>query len=138
MTWLARYDGLAGSPSATLRPTSLRPTWLDSWPYLPRSIGPRGPEAKTMKVTDVDVIRVAALGSIIAPANVVLDNRLYLSGIAVHRKLIGSGIRLVDPACVVDNRPYCLFHPVERSIGQVMIQEAISSKIALTVGTGDA
>jgi len=90
-----------------------------------------------MKVTDADVIRVAGMGSMNTLASAVLANRHYLSGIAVRRKLICSAIRLVDPVCGVDGRRFSLFHPVERSMGQV-IEEAISNKIALTVGSGDA
>ena len=89
-----------------------------------------------MRVTEVEIAHVLGGGSLIALASVVLDDRLYLSGIAVYRKLIGSGIRLAYPARVVAGRRHCLFHPVESSIGQE-IESAISSKLAATLGEGD-
>jgi DNA-binding cell septation regulator SpoVG len=42
-----------------------------------------------MQVTEVDVAFVKPKGGLVAFASVVLDDQIYLSGIAVHQKLVG-------------------------------------------------
>ena len=50
-----------------------------------------------MQVTEVDVAFVKPKDGLIALATVVLDDQLYLSGIEIHSKLVGSGYRLIYP-----------------------------------------
>ena len=50
-----------------------------------------------MQVTEVDVAFVKPKDGLIAFASVVLDDQLYLSGIAIHSRLVGSGYRLTYP-----------------------------------------
>jgi hypothetical protein len=47
-----------------------------------------------MQATEVDIAFVKPKDGLIALATVVLDDQLYLSGIAIHSKLVGSGYRL--------------------------------------------
>ena len=51
-----------------------------------------------MQATEVDIAFVKPKDGLIALATVVLDDQLYLMGIAIHSKLVGSGYRLTSNA----------------------------------------
>jgi hypothetical protein len=61
-----------------------------------------------MRVTEVDIAFVKPKNGLIAFASVVLDDQLYLSGIAVHSKLAGSGYRLTYPTRRVGETQFSL------------------------------
>lgn len=81
-----------------------------------------------MQVTEVDIAFVKPRDGLVAFASVVLDDQLYLSGIAVHRKLVGDGYRLTYPTRKVGDRAFNLFHPIRRPIGRA-IETAILAKL---------
>ena len=81
-----------------------------------------------MHVTEVDVAFVKPKDGLIAFASVVLNDQLYLSGIAVHRKLSGSGYRLTYPTRTVGATQFHLFHPIRRPVG-LAIEQAILAKL---------
>ena len=58
-----------------------------------------------MKVTEVDISFVKPKDGLIAFASVVLDDQPYLSDIAIHSKLVGSGYRLTYPTRKVGGSP---------------------------------
>ena len=82
----------------------------------------------TMQVTEVDIAFVKPSDGLIAFASVVLDDQLYLSGIAIHRKLDGSGHRLTYPTRRVGAATFSLFHPIRRPTGQA-IEAAILDRL---------
>jgi stage V sporulation protein G len=73
----------------------------------------------------------------IAFASVVLDERLYMSGIAVHSKLVGSGYRLTYPTRKVGETQFSLFHPVRKLVGPA-IEQAIVEKLKNVLSKRDA
>lgn len=90
-----------------------------------------------MRVTEVDIAFVKPKNGLIAFASVVLDDRLYLSGIAIHRKLVGSDYRLTYPTRKVGNTQFSLFHPIRKEIGR-SIEDAIFAKLKDVVSDADA
>lgn len=90
-----------------------------------------------MQVTEVDIAFVKPRDGLIAFASVVLDDQLYLSGIAIHRKLVGSGYRLTYPTRKVGNVQFSLFHPIRKSLGRA-IENAVFAKLKDVVSRDDA
>jgi DNA-binding cell septation regulator SpoVG len=82
----------------------------------------------TMHVTEVDVAFVKPNDGLVAFASVVLDDQIFLSGIAVHQKLAGSGYRLTYPTRKVGEAQFSLFHPIRKPIG-LAIERAIFDKM---------
>jgi DNA-binding cell septation regulator SpoVG len=128
MMWPPRYGALAGLRSAKPMRPKLLETWPDSsscWPTLTMR---QKSEVVTMHVTEVDISFVKPQGGLIAFASTVVDDQLYLSGIAIHRKLDGSGHRLTYPTRKVGTAQFSLFHPIRRPAGQA-IERAILDKL---------
>ena len=91
----------------------------------------------TMQVTEVDVAFVKPKDGLIAFASVVLDDQLYLSGIAIHSRLVGSGYRLTYPTRKVGEAQFSVFHPIRRPIG-LAIEHAIVEKMKNVMRKRDA
>jgi DNA-binding cell septation regulator SpoVG len=90
-----------------------------------------------MKVTEVDIAFVKPKDGLIAFASVVLDDQLYLSGIAVHRKLMADGFRLTYPTRKLGDRQFNLFHPIRKGLGRE-IEDAVIGKLKDVVSGHDA
>jgi DNA-binding cell septation regulator SpoVG len=94
-------------------------------------------EVMIMQVTEVDIAFVKPKDGLIAFASVVLDDQLYLSGIAVHSKLVGAGYRLTYPTRKVGNTQFSLFHPIRKPVG-LAIEQAIVEKLKNVLSKRDA
>ena len=81
-----------------------------------------------MKVTEVDLSFVKPQNGLIAFASVVLGDQLYLTGMAVHRKLDGSGYRLTYPTRRVGDTQFQVFHPIRKGLG-LAIEQAVFAKL---------
>ncbi len=90
-----------------------------------------------MQVTEVDIAFVKPKDGLIAFASVVLDDQIYLSGIAVHRKLVGLGYRLTYPTRRVGDGQLSVFHPIRKPIG-LAIEAAIFAKLKDVLSRHDA
>jgi stage V sporulation protein G len=90
-----------------------------------------------MQVTEVDIAVVKPKDGLIAFASVVLDDQIYLSGIAIHPRLIGSGYRLTYPTRRVGNGRLSVFHPIRKPIG-LAIEAAIFAKLKEVLSRHDA
>jgi DNA-binding cell septation regulator SpoVG len=91
----------------------------------------------TMRVTEVDIVFVKPKDGLIAFASVVLDDELYLSGIAIHSRLVGSGFRLTYPTRKVRETQFSLFHPIRKPVG-LAIEQAIFKKLKNVMSKRDA
>src|SRR4029077_371143 len=91
----------------------------------------------TMHVTEVDIAFVKPKDGMIAFASVVLDDQLYLGGIAIHSKLVGCGYRLTYPTRKVGETQFCLFHPIRKHVGRA-IEQAVFEKLKNVVSRCDA
>jgi DNA-binding cell septation regulator SpoVG len=94
-------------------------------------------EVMIMQVTEVDIAIVKPKDGLIAFASVVLDDQLYLSGIAIHSKLVGAGYRLTYPTRKVGDTQFSLFHPIRKPIGHA-IEQAIVEKLKNVLSKRDA
>jgi DNA-binding cell septation regulator SpoVG len=81
-----------------------------------------------MQVTEVDITFVKPKDGLVAFASVVLDDQIFLSGIAIHQKLVGSGYRLTYPTRRVGEAQFSLFHPIRKPVG-LAIEQAIFDKL---------
>ena len=90
-----------------------------------------------MKVTEVEVAFVKPKDGLIAFASIVLDDQLYLSGIAIHKKLVGSGYRLTYPTRRIGESQLNVFHPIRKPIGMA-IEQAIFAKLNDVLSKHDA
>lgn len=90
-----------------------------------------------MQVTEVDIALVKPKDGLIGFASLVVDDQLYLSGIAIHCKLLGSGYRLTYPTRKVGEAQFSLFHPIRKPIG-VAIEQAIFEKLKDVMSRRDA
>jgi DNA-binding cell septation regulator SpoVG len=94
-------------------------------------------EVVTMQVTEVEIVFVKPKDGLIAFASVVLDDQLYLSGIAVHSKLVDSDYRLTYPTRKIGDTQFSLFHPIRKPVG-LAIERAIVEKLKNVMSKRDA
>src|SRR6266851_3420114 len=90
-----------------------------------------------MHVTEVDITFVKPKDGLVAFASVVLDDQIFLSGIAIHQKLVGSGYRLTYPTRKLGETQFSIFHPIRKPIG-LAIERAIFDKLKNVVSNHDA
>lgn len=70
----------------------------------------------SMKITEVEVVFVKPRNGLIAFASCVVDDSLYLSNIAIHKKLNADGYRLTYP----NKGHYTIFHPINKTASQTI------------------
>jgi DNA-binding cell septation regulator SpoVG len=90
-----------------------------------------------MRVTEVDIAFVKPKDGLVAFASVVLDDQVFLGGIAIHQKLVGSGYRLTYPTRKVGETQFSLFHPIRKPIG-LAIESAVFEKLKNVMSKRDA
>ena len=81
-----------------------------------------------MRVSEVTVSLVKPHDGLVGFAALVIDDGIYLGGIAIHRKLDGSGFRLLYPTRKSGSQSFNIFHPINRDAGKV-IEQAILAKL---------
>ena len=79
------------------------------------------------KVTEIQINPIKPNNGLIAFASIVLENKLYLGSIGLHKKLDGSGYRITYPTKMVGNKNINIFHPINKEIG-LEIEKAILEK----------
>lgn len=67
-----------------------------------------------MKISEVEIVLVKPHNGLIAFASIVIDNSIYLSNIAIHKKLNVDGYRLTYP----NKGSYTIFHPINKAASQ--------------------
>ena len=82
----------------------------------------------TIKVNEIEIIPVKPKGGLIGFASFVLDEKYYLSSVAIYTRLDGSGYRLVYPTKKVGERNINIFHPINGEVGEA-INEAVIKKV---------
>jgi len=79
------------------------------------------------RISEVQIIPIKPKDGLIAFASILLDEKLYLSSIGLHRKLNGSGFRITYPNKRVGNRNIDIFHPINRELA-LEIEKTILEK----------
>lgn len=67
-----------------------------------------------MKISEVEIVLVKPHNGLIAFASCVIDNSIYLSNIAIHKKLNSDGYRLTYP----NKGSNTIFHPINKIASQ--------------------
>jgi DNA-binding cell septation regulator SpoVG len=72
-----------------------------------------------MKITEINIELIKPNNGMIGFASLVIDNNIYLSSIAIHKKLNAEGYRLTYPS----KGTFTLFHPINRQTSETIEQE---------------
>lgn len=77
-----------------------------------------------MKISEVQIEFIKPCNGLIGFANLVIEDGLYLSSIAIHQKLNTDGYRLTYPS----KGKFTLFYPIRKDLS-LEIEAAIFSKL---------
>ena len=81
---------------------------------------------QNLKISGIQVIPVKPNEGLIGFASFVLDDKYYVSSVAIYTRLDGSGgYRLVYPTKKVGEKNINIFHPINQEIGEIIEQEVI-------------
>ncbi|HUD07300.1 MAG TPA: hypothetical protein VMR34_05425 [Candidatus Saccharimonadales bacterium] len=80
-----------------------------------------------MKVSEVNIVPIKAVDGLVAFASCVVNNELYLGSLGVHRRLDGSGYRIIYPTKHIGKRELNYYNPITKEAGSV-IEQAIVAK----------
>jgi len=67
-------------------------------------------------ISEIEIIPVKPQKGLLAFANFVIDNKLFVSSIAIHAKIDGTGYRLTYPK----KNHFDLFHPINRETSKAI------------------
>lgn len=79
------------------------------------------------KITEIQILPIKPMNGLIGFASVVIDDKIYLSSIGIHKKLNQEGYRLTYPTKKVGNSNLNIFYPINRETS-LEIEEAIINK----------
>lgn len=85
-------------------------------------------DVKDFLITEVQISFVKPQDGLIGFASCVLSESLFISSIAIHRKLDGSGYRLTYPSKKSGTRDFDIFYPLSSKLSKA-IELAIFSKL---------
>ncbi len=77
-----------------------------------------------MNITEVQIEFIKPHNGMIGFASLVIDGNIYLSSIAIHKKLTEEGYRITYPS----KGNFSIFHPINKSTSK-QIEEAIFKKL---------
>ena len=82
-------------------------------------------KSQIFKISEIQVIPVKPKEGLIGFASFVLDEKYYLSSVAIYTRLDGSGYRLVYPTKKVGERNINIFHPINREVAEAIEEEVV-------------
>ena len=77
-----------------------------------------------MNITEVQIEFIKPNNGLIAFASLVIDGNIYLSSIAIHKKLNEEGCRITYPS----KGSFSIFHPINKATSK-QIEEAVFKKL---------
>lgn len=77
-----------------------------------------------MKITEVQIEFIKPNNGLIGFASLVIEDKIYLSGVAIHKKLRAEGYRLTFPS----KGEFTIFHPITKEASK-QVEEVIFSKL---------
>lgn len=75
-----------------------------------------------MRITEIHIHPVAPHKGLVAFANLVIDDQLFLGSIAIHERLDGAGYRITYPT---KGKGY-LFHPIRKQLSRELEQAILN------------
>jgi DNA-binding cell septation regulator SpoVG len=77
-----------------------------------------------MQITEINIEFIKPNNGLIAFASLVIDGNLYISSIAIHKKLQSEEYRITYPS----KGSFSIFHPINKATSK-QIEEAIFKKL---------
>jgi stage V sporulation protein G len=77
-----------------------------------------------MRITRVEIEFINPSNGLIAFASIVIDDCIFLSSIAIHKKLNSEGYRLTYPS----KGQFSIFYPINKEVSK-QIEEAVFKKL---------
>lgn len=84
------------------------------------------------QITEIEIIPIKPQRGLLAFANFVIEEKFFMSSIAIHSKIDGSGYRITYPK----KNNFDLFHPINRQTSKA-IEEAIISQFKKVMNISD-
>ncbi len=84
---------------------------------------PQNPNQNSISISEVNIELIKPNEGIVAFASIVINDSVYLGGIAIHKKLHTSGYRITYPS----KGKFNVLYPTNKSTG-LAIEEAILTK----------
>jgi len=84
-----------------------------------------------MTVSEVNITPIKPVEGLVAFASCVVDSKLYLGSMGVHKLLDGTGYRITYPTKAIGSRQLNYFHPVTKYVGKSIEQAIIAKCIKL-------
>ncbi len=75
-------------------------------------------------ISEINITPIKPQDGLVAFASIVVDS-LYLSSIAVHKRLDGNGYRIAYPTKKIGKQQLNIYHPIDKALGQ-SIEQAIN------------
>ena len=79
----------------------------------------------TTRVTEIEFIPIKPMAGLIGFASFVLDEKYFVSSVAVYTRLDGSGLRIVYPSKKIGDKNIGIFYPIKNDVGAVIEKEVI-------------
>jgi len=86
-----------------------------------------------MKVSEVQILPIKSKEGLVGFASAVLDNKLYISGMGVHKIKDGSGYRVTYPEKLVGKAKLGVYHPISKQLGHDLATEVNKKCLELFV-----
>lgn len=80
-----------------------------------------------MIVSEVNITPIKPTDGLVAFASCVVDSKLYLGSMGVHKLLDGTGYRITYPTKMIGSRQLNYFYPITKDVGK-SIEKAIVTK----------
>jgi stage V sporulation protein G len=81
-----------------------------------------------MTISELQIIPIKANNGLIAIANLVIDNNIYLNSIGIHKKLNSHGYRLTYPTKKIGDKNINIYHPINKQCSQI-IEKTVFKKL---------
>jgi len=79
-----------------------------------------------MKLSQIKITKVKGSKGLVGFASLVVDDKFYISGIAIYERLNNNSYRLVYPTRKGSVSDYRLFYPITKQVGDEIEQAVFS------------
>lgn len=81
-----------------------------------------------MKITETNIEFIKSTNGLIGFASLIIDDFLFLSSIAIHKKLSDDGYRLTYPTKQKGDQNFNVYYPINKTASKT-IEQAIFEKL---------
>ena len=80
-----------------------------------------------MYVSEVQITPIKPKEGLVGFASCVIDDKLYLGSLGVHKRLDGSGYRITYPSRAIAQKQMHYFHPIRKDVHE-KIETAVTER----------